>query len=388
MHHLNESLTQIAIFLSLAIHLLLLKYGFPRFIIEEDRDITIRETVPTIELTPEEQSRLPDLNPELNIPELNQTPLSQDLSPFALSPSIPNNPNLFPDLPPVPLPSPPPSLAVPTTPPVQIPLPSLQSLPPIPPPLPSLPPLPSTDITLPPIGDTSSLPLPPPVPAAPVESPDKPASPPTTKAPKKPAPPEAKKPAPPAPPKPKPSPSQIAAQRQQQLNQGVRQLSSNLKKTTATTNEEARKNYVAWLSLIKAVEPEELTFQGTYPRDACIRRLKGKSVYGALVNAQGEVTDLELIKGAEYPIFDRQASKDISLRELVNDTEKVKPYRITVNFEYDPEICPSLTLPFLRRNNKPKTKTPLADPPGSPEEKPKPVNLPSRSLDKSSSNQN
>ena len=365
--------TQIAIFASLAIHLLLLKYGFPRLVLEEDKDLTIRETVPTIELTPQEQSRLPNLTPELNIPELNQTPLSEDISPFALSPSIPNNPNLFSDLPPVPLPPPPPSLAVPNVPPVQIPLPPLQSLPPIPPPLPSLPPLPSTDIKLPPIGDTSSLPLPPPVPSAPVDSTDKPVSPPTTKAPKQPTPPEAKKPEakkpnqkPPTPsakPKPKPSPTQIAAQRQQKLNQGIRTLSSSLQKNTAaTTNEEARKNYVAWLSIIRAVEPEELTIEGTYPRDACIRRLEATSVYGALVNAQGEVTDLELIKGSEYPIFNKQASQDISLLKLANNTEKIKPYHIIVNFKYDPEICPSLTLPSLRRDNKPKTETPKSTP--------------------------
>ena len=352
--------TQIAIFISLAIHLFLLKYGFPNLAIEDKKNINIRETVPTIELTPQEQSRLPNLTPELNIPELNQTPLADTPPPFALSPSIPQNPNFFNDLPPVALP-PPPSLAVPNLPPSQIPLPPLPS---IAPPLPSLPPLPSTDITLPPIGDASSLPLPPPVPSAPVASSDKPPSPSTAKAPtpKQPALPEAKKPeekkppTPPVEPKPKLSPTQIAAQRQQKLNQEVRDLSSSLRKnTSATTNEEARKNYVAWLSAIKEVEPEELTFQGTYPRDACIRRLKGTSVYGVLVDIQGKVTNLELIKGAEYPIFNQQASKDISNRELKNDTEGLKPYRVTVNFEYDPEICPSLTLPSLRRDNKPKT---------------------------------
>ena len=380
------SSTQISIFISLVIHVLLLRYGFTQLAIEEDKKITIKETVPTIELTPEEQSRLPNLTPELNIPELNKTPLGENIAPFALSPSIPQNPNLFPDLPSVPLPPPPSSLAVPNVPPVQIPLPPIQSLPVIEPPLPSLPPLPNTDIKLPPIGDTSSLPLPPPVPPAPVDSTEKPVSPPTDKPSTQPAPPEAKKPEekkpeeekPPTPsvePKPKLSPTQIAAQRQQKLDREVRELSRSLQKNTAeTTNEEARKNYVAWLSLIKEVKPEELTFEGTYPRDACIRRLEGTSVYGVLVNTQGEVTDLELIKGAKYPIFNQQASKNISERNLANDTEKIKPYRITVNFKYDPEICPSLTLPSLRRDNKPETKTPSSTPPISPQKIPEPSN--------------
>ena len=365
--------TQISIFISIVIHVLLLRYGFTQLAIERDNQINIKETVPTIELTPEEQSRLPNLTPELNIPELNKTPLDENIAPFALSPSIPQNPNLFPDLPSVPLPPPPNSLPVPNLPLQQIPLPPLQSLPAIEPPLPSLPPLPNTDIKLPPIGDTSSLPLPPPVPPAPVDSTEKPAPPPTEKPstqPTQPTQPEAKKPeekkppTPPAEPKPKLSPAQIAAQRQQKLEQEMRERSRSLQKNTAeTTNEEARKNYVAWLSVIKEVQPEELTFEGTYPRDACIRRLEGTSVYGALVDPQGKVTDLELIKGAKYPIFNEQASKNISERDLANDTENIKPYRITVNFKYNPEICPSLTLPSLRRDNKPETEKVPSTPP-------------------------
>ena len=356
--------TQIAIFISLAIHFVLFKYGFPHFSLDEGQKITLKETVPTIELTPAEQSRLPNLTPDLTIPELNKTPLAENISPFALSPSIPQNPNLFPDLPPTLLP-PPPSLAVPNLPPVQIPLPPLQSLSPIAPPLPSLPPLPNTDIKLPPIGDRSSLPLPPPVPSAPVDSTDKPpASSPDAEPSTEAALPAEQKPStPPAESKPKLTPAQIAAQRQQKLTQDVRELSRSLQKNTAeTTNEEARKNYVAWLSAIKEVEPEELTFTGTYPRDACIRRLKGTSVYGALVNTQGEVTDLELIKGAKYPIFNQQAGRNISARKLANETGKIKPYRITVNFEYDPEICPSLTLPSLRRDNELKRERPSSTP--------------------------
>ena len=238
---------------------------------------------------------------------------------------------------------------------------------------------------MPPIGDTSSLPLPPPVPSAPVESTKKPAPPPTekpsTQQPTQPAQPEAKKPeekkppTPPAEPQPKPSPAQIAAQRQQKLEQEMRERSRSLQKNTVeTTNEEARKNYVAWLSVIKEVQPEELTFTGTYPRDACIRRLEGTSVYGTLVDAQGKVTDLELIKGAKYPIFNQQASKNISARTLANNTGNIKPYRITVNFKYDPEICPSLTLPSLRKDNNPETETPPSSSPIPPQKEPDPSN--------------
>ena len=78
--------TNIAIFISLVVHLVLLIYAFPRLVIQEKKKTNIRENVATIELTPEEQSRLPNLTPELDIPELNPTPFSDNL-PFALSPS-------------------------------------------------------------------------------------------------------------------------------------------------------------------------------------------------------------------------------------------------------------------------------------------------------------
>lgn len=373
------SSSPIAIVISLAIHLLLLRYGFTKFAIEKDKKIAIPENVPTIELTPQEQSRLPQLTSELNIPELNPTPFSNNSSPFSLSPSSPENPNIFAGLPPISLP-PPPSLTVPNVPPGQIPLSSLQSLPPILPPLPSLPTLPSTNFKLPPIGDTSALPLPPPVPSAPVESENKPASSTTAKPSTQTKPIAAKKPETKtsAETKPTPSPTQIAAQRQQKLTKEVGDLSSSLKKSTSeTTNEEARKNYVNWLSAIKAVKPEELTIEGTYPRDACIRRLEGTSVYGALVDAQGAVTKLELIKGAKYPIFNQQASKNISARTLANDTGDIKPYKINVDFKYDSEICPSLTLPSLRKDNKLKPKESPSAPATTLEKKPLPP-LPER----------
>ncbi|MBE9169682.1 TonB family protein [Pleurocapsales cyanobacterium LEGE 06147] len=352
--------TQIAIIISLALHLLLFKYGLPKLSLE-NKNSTEDFAVPLVELSPLEQTRLPDLSPE---PTWNNMPLPEGVQPFALSPSIPTNPNLFPNLPPVPLPPPPQNFELPPFPPI--------------PPLPSLP---STDIKLPPVGDISSIPAPPPLP--PIDSegaePTKPSSvsePPAerSRAAGAAAPPESKKPEakPPqaaASPQPQPQipPEQIAAQRQQQLDRGIRNLSASLQEeNTGTTDEEARKNYVAWLNKVGTSQPEKLDMSGTYPRDACIRRLEGKTVFGILVNPKGEVTDLELIKSAGYSIFNQQASEDIAARPFKNDTGKPKPYQVTVDFEYDPEICPSLSLPSLRRDAPPKTETSAPQTPDRP----------------------
>jgi outer membrane biosynthesis protein TonB len=339
--------TYIALLISLLLHFLVYKYGLPNFSLK-DKNLLGKINVPVIELTPEEEARLPNLYPELDVPEFNNTPLDNGVQSFALPPSIALNANLFPDLESIPLP-PPPDFDLP--------------------PLPPLPPLPSTDIKLPPIGDFSSLPLPPPLPPLESDSLENSAiKPPEAVQPLPEKTPEAKKPQvtppqtqtkPEEKPEKQPSPAQIAAQRQQNLNRDVRDLSSSLqKKNTTNTDEEARKNYVAWLNQVKTVKPEVTVIEGTYPRDACIRRLEGTSVYGAVVDTNGQVLALELIKGAEYPIFNEQASQELSDRKFKNNTNQPKPYQVTVNYKYNSEICPSLTLPSLRREQETKQETP------------------------------
>ena len=327
---LNAS--QIAILLSLGLHLLVYKYGFPTLLIKEEprnRD----NTVSTIALNPLEQTRLPNLEPQLNIPTFNNTPLDEAAPPFAL----PLPPNFDPSA----------------------------SLPPIP-----VPPV-SSDIELPPLGitDLADLPLPPSLedfdsltpPDAPVTTPEAEGAEEAEEVE------EAKEveeveeaeeaEEAEVPPEDRPTPEQIAVVRQQKLQGNIRDLSLNLQKQDiATTDEEARKNYVNWLSKIEDVEPEAVEITGIYPKDACIRRLEGTSVYGVVVDENNTVVALELIKGAEYPIFNERASKDIQQHDFANETQEITPYQVTVDYKYDEEICPSLTLPSLREEPVPASK--------------------------------
>ena len=114
--------------------------------------------------------------------------------------------------------------------------------------------------------------------------------------------------------------------------------------TSNTTNEEARKNYVAWLEEVRDVKPEQVTLIGVYPQDACIRKLEGSAAYGVTVNPQGKVTDSQLIKSAGYPLFNQQGLKQIQARSFANTTSNPKAFHVYVNFSYNPDICPSLTL--------------------------------------------
>jgi outer membrane biosynthesis protein TonB len=349
--------TQIAILLSVGLHFLLYKYGFPTLLIQEklnNRD----KTVATVELSPVEQARLPDLESSWNVPLLNSTSLDEAAPPFALP--LPPNFNPSTNLPPVPIP------------------PGYN--------FPNLPSINSNNIELPPLGitDLSELPLPPPIedlnsltpPDVPLTTPEKPPnSKPTTEKPPTPKPPEVKAPEEKTE-ETKPTPQQIAAVQQQKLQGNLRNVSSSLRQqNTATTDEEARKNYINWLSKIEDAKPETVKLQGIYPRDACIRKLEDESVYGVLINAKNEVVGLELIKGAKYPIFNEQASEDIQKHDFANESKKTKPYQVTVNYEYNRETCPSLTLPSLKEKEQP---APVTTPEPQPEveQAPEPVTTP------------
>ncbi|MEM8675942.1 MAG: hypothetical protein AAGF83_19030 [Cyanobacteria bacterium P01_G01_bin.67] len=363
---------KLCLLLSIALHLLVLKFGLPSLRFNNDSG---RREVSVIELNPEQQSRLPNLYPQLetpdipalsNLPELDN---SEPAAPFAIPPNLIPGIGDSANLPPLIIP-PPPNFNLPPLPPV-------------------------TDITLPPLGDLSALPLPPEINPSdfkvePIKLPPNIVV--TPQQPPEQGKPEAVKPQKPSTStkpeaeateseqepevKPKPTPQQIAAIKAANSQQRVRNLSQSLTKNEAgTSDEDARKNYIVWLAKVQDVEPDVIEISGIYPRDACIRRLKGSSVFGVVVNAAGEVVALDLIKGAKYPIFNQQASKDLSDRLLENETGKPKPYQVKVNYEYDSEICPSLTLPSLRRKEEPETEKqqPPPQPEPTPEVKPQPT---------------
>ena len=346
---LNAS--QLPLILSLALHALVYIYGFPRLLFQPEKNKSDR--VQTIELDPSQLSRVPDLNTEAEVPYFNSTPLGEAAPPFAL----PLPPNFTPsDLPPIPIP----------------PGYRLSDLP-----------SPSSNIELPPLGitDLSALPLPPPIadlesfgsPDGDANAPLTPPEPPQEEPPQPPQPPKIAPPPEPEaeqPPEPKPTPEEIAAVREQKLDKSIRDISASLQKDGATTDAAAQRNYVDWLSKIERAEPIPTTIAGTYPRDACIRRLEGTSVYGVIVDGTNTVVAIDLLKGAEYPVFNEQAARDIKKNKFEarpEETERVRPYTVTVNYEYDADICPSLTLPSIRRKEEAEQQ---------PEPKPAPVEVP------------
>ncbi|MEL6581373.1 MAG: energy transducer TonB [Cyanobacteria bacterium J06621_12] len=361
---------QLCLLLSLGLHLLILKFGLPSIRFNNDGG---RGEVAVIELNPEQQARLPDLYPQLETPDLAALDLPQpDLSDPAAPFAIP--PNLIP------------GIGDPSTlPPLIIPPPPIFDFPDLPP---------ITDITLPPIGDLSDLPLPPAinpldfkvepielppdlgkVPEQPLDAAEANASDTQQTAVAKPDQPEQPQKEPPEA-IPQDTPEKIAARKVAASQERIANLRQSLTKTDGTSNEEARKNYIVWLAKVKDIEPDKIEIEGSYPRDACIRRLKGSSTFGVVVNGAGEVVALDLLKGSKYPLFNQQASKDIGDRTFDNQTENPKPYQVQVNYQYDAEICPSLTLPSIRRAEQETTPPPKPKPAPTPVPEAKPETQP------------
>jgi outer membrane biosynthesis protein TonB len=145
-------------------------------------------------------------------------------------------------------------------------------------------------------------------------------------------------------------------QPQKDLVVAIRQRGNSLRlDTTNTTPDEANRNYVNWLQAVETEKPEYLSIPGNYPQDACLRKLKGSTQYGVLVNSQGKPIDLHLIQSAGYPILNQQARKDIMSRSFPNQSDRSIPYRVEIEFEFNQKICPSLSVTPVKPPQKQET---------------------------------
>lgn len=111
-----------------------------------------------------------------------------------------------------------------------------------------------------------------------------------------------------------------------------------------TTGEQATKNDIAWRSQANVVTPKTINILGYYPKDACIRRLQGTAAYGVTVNSQGNVINVQLLQGAGYAIFNQQGFRQVQTANYGN-TGGNQAYHVYVNFK--PTDCPSLSLANL-----------------------------------------
>lgn len=366
-----------SIFTSIGLHLLILGGLLPRLwhYSPDSKPISEQRNVGVIELNPIEQSRLPNLSP---VPEVPSVPSVPSLPPLNSS-SIPDLSSLNPVSPPV--------ASVPA-------LPSLPSLPSLPP----LPPIsasgsyapPSIRVYSPPTPSIRIPRTPPNFPPPPTYLPTPPN---TTNNPNL----EVAKPRPITKPQFDPFRDSLdlenlrrapinASQEEQLRNQQEREIQQQntevstlpdpvalnaerrrrilndiLEKSASvqpdssnTTDEDARKNYVAWLNRVQEAKPEAVYVTGIYPKTACSAKIEGTSVYGVSVNPQGIIAGTPyLIKSAGYPLLNQTAFQTVRGMSLSNTTGQPKSYRVSVSYKFDPSICPGSTQPQPLEQNPP-----------------------------------
>jgi TonB family protein len=125
--------------------------------------------------------------------------------------------------------------------------------------------------------------------------------------------------------------------RQQAFAKIYRQRQQSLSRDeTNTTDKEANNNYLAWVTEAQNTKPNRMSIAGSYPQDACLRRLQGNAIYGVTI-AKGKASNLKLIQSAGYPILNQQAVTDINNRSFFANLNGST--QITVTFNSDDRVC-------------------------------------------------
>jgi outer membrane biosynthesis protein TonB len=141
-----------------------------------------------------------------------------------------------------------------------------------------------------------------------------------------------------------PLPPETPVERENDLIASVQAKAKSLKYDPSDTRPaEVQKNYQSWMSWQEQDNPEKINWKGNYPEDGCIKKIEGKTIYGVLVNPEGEIINLHLIQSAGYSLLNDQAAEEIKLFNFPTGTN-IMPYMITVEFNYHAQLCPSLGL--------------------------------------------
>lgn len=297
----------------------------------------IRDPVEVVELTPEEQQRLPDFSlvAPIELPPIAEPPQSgSDLFtlPTTPPPSIGNS-SLFPSSSADSLLAPPlPVFVPPSAPLVEIP-----------------------SFTIP-IPQSPRLAAPPAAPSVTPPSPANPspqASPPASPAPESsPSPSVAVEPGPEAPesePSPQASPSvRSEAQLREDLIAQQQELRALYTYNPAGTRQgEAQTSFAAWFyeelgktgNDFDRLKKQEITVD--YPKIACPLKQSRFAEVGVVVDADNQIVgDPRIIQSSGYPLFNQEALKVVQAQTFENTTDGEQVHLIRVAFEYSEDVCP------------------------------------------------
>jgi outer membrane biosynthesis protein TonB len=300
------------------------------------REPEIQEPVEMVELTPEEQKRLPNFStlPPIELPEIRNPPQQSsdsDLFSFSTLPKSPSSLSPSPDSLFVPPPLP---IFIPPAPPAPIPSFSIQ-IPTAPPPRPAAPPpaapAPSPSATAEP-SETEEIPD---VAVEPASASPQPEQPDAT--------PEAEVAASPRP----------IARSEEQIQQDLLARQQELRELytynpSGTSVEAANTSFLEWFSATMDREyaagdtkPKEQQVTSDYPRLACPLKQSRHAVVGVAVDADNQlVGEPKILQSSGYRLFNEEALKTAESYDFENASGDKQLYLLKVNFEYSEETCP------------------------------------------------
>ncbi|MBW4468692.1 MAG: hypothetical protein KME07_24975 [Pegethrix bostrychoides GSE-TBD4-15B] len=303
------------------------------------KEADIKDPVSITELTPAEQSRLPDMVtlPPVELPPISSAPKNGSL--FTL-PSL-SQPNTRTSITPSDsLLAPPPPLPIfipPILPPTQFPSFSTIQIPPAQP-APVRPVQPQAS------DSPAAMPSPSLSPAAPVS--------PSAAADSPPASPSAEDLNPDqvaAQPEPQPSPARTEADIQQDLiarQQELRELYTF--RPEGTSVEAANSSFLSWYGEAMGkdygegeAEPTQEEVTADYLKVGCPLKKTQRAVVGVVVDAESQIVgDPRLLKSSGYGLFNQEALQVAKAHEFKNESGGNQVYLLGVNFKYSEEVCP------------------------------------------------
>lgn len=137
-------------------------------------------------------------------------------------------------------------------------------------------------------------------------------------------------------------------------------------------NEETQERFTSWIKELRNGQAPKLNFTPSYPKEACVQKLEGQTLVGALLNPNGSVAESPvLIRSSGYPLFDQKALEAVQSRRFSNETGQKQPYLVDVTFKYNEETCPDLSVPEESAAEQPEPSTEESPEPST-EESPAP----------------
>jgi hypothetical protein len=305
----------------------------------------IKRPVEVVELTPEEQKRLPDMatQPPVELPPL--TTLPKDNSPLFTIPSAKPPTSSFSSPDSLLAPPPPSSFFFPSLPPITQ-IPQIRTIPLAPAQPPARPASPQATAPQTPSSPTQS-PSPSPSAGSPIASPPESTAESPQSPPESPLPSVAIDPAATPEGEPPASPRTEADINRDLLarNQELRELYTY--NPSGTSTDDANISVLNWYSKAMGkdyAEGEQLERKETvseYPKVACPLKQTRGAVVGVVVDGENQlVGDPAVVQSSGYNLFNRQAIEVAKTFNFENATGNSQAYLLKVTFEYSEEVCP------------------------------------------------